>query len=133
MNLTERVEEGIRAQSFARFLGLEVVSAEPGTVTISCRKTEDMLQQTGSMHGGVIAAVAEAASGYAALTLLPEGGSVLGVEYKLNFLRPVTGDVIHATSKVVKMGRRLIVIDVEVFDQASGKMVAKMLATTTPA
>lgn len=130
--LLKRVEAGIAAQPFARLLGLRAEDAEPGRVTVSCEKQEDLLQQTGVMHGGVIAALAEAASGYAALTLLPEGGSVLGVEYKVNFLRACAGTKLLAKAHVVKNGRSLIIIDVEVFDADTEKMVAKMLATTVP-
>lgn len=128
--LFKKVEAGIRKQSFARMLDLKLESAEPGQVSISCRKRDDLLQQNGLIHGGVIAAVAEAASGYAALTLLPEGYSVMAVEYKINFLRPVNSNKMTATSKVIKNGRKLIIVDVEVIDEDTKKTAAKMMVTT---
>lgn len=131
--LLQKIESGIQKQSFARLLDLKLETAESGQVSISCRKREDLLQQNGLIHGGVIAAVAEAASGYAALTLLPKGYSVMAVEYKINFLRPASGDKIIATAKVVKNGRKLIVIDVEVYDEQKEKLIAKMMVTTIPA
>lgn len=130
--LWKKVEAGINKQSFARLLGLKLESAEPGQVSISCKKREDLLQQNGVIHGGVISAVAEAASGYAALTLLPEGYSVMAVEYKINFLRPVSGNQMTAVAKVIKNGRKLIVVDVEVMDHATGKLAAKMMVTAIP-
>ena len=130
--LLKRVQEGIDNQPFARLLGLTPVSAEPGKVTISCKKREDLLQQVGYLHGGVIGAVAEAASGYAALTLLEPGNSVLGVEYKVNFLRPAVGDEILATATVLKNGRKLIVVDVDVTDPETHKAIAKMIVTAMP-
>ena len=68
-----KVEAGIRKQSFAQLLGFQVEDAEEGRVVISCRKRPDLLQQTGLLHGGVTGALCEAAAGYAALTVLPEG------------------------------------------------------------
>ena len=130
--LVRRVEEGIRAQNFAGLLGLQVEEAEEGRVVISCRKRPELLQQTGLLHGGATGAICEAAASYAALTVLPEGHSVLGVEYKINLLRPVTADKVLAVARVIKKGRQLIIVDVEVFNGGSYKLAAKMIFTGTP-
>lgn len=131
-DLIRRVEEGIRNQSFGTMLGLQVESAQEGQVAISCKKRPDLLQQTGLLHGGAIGALCEAAAGYAALTVLPEGHSVIGVEYKVNFLRAITGDKAVAVAKVIKRGKQLIVVDVEAFNEGSDKVAAKMIFTGTP-
>ena len=131
-DLMRRVEEGIQKQSFGTMLGLKAVAAEAGCVTISCEKRADLLQQTGLLHGGVTGALSEAAAAYAALTVLPEGQSVIGVEYKINFLRAITSDKAIAVAKVIKQGRQLIVVDVEAFNEGSDKVAAKMIFTGTP-
>ena len=131
-DLMRRVEEGIQKQSFGTMLGLKAVAAEAGCVTISCEKRADLLQQTGLLHGGVTGALCEAAAAYAALTVLPEGQSVIGVEYKINFLRAITSDKAIAVAKVIKQGRQLIVVDVEAFNEGSDKVAAKMIITGTP-
>lgn len=131
-DLMRRVEEGIQKQSFGTMLGLKAVAAEAGCVTISCEKRADLLQQTGLLHGGVTGALCEAAAAYAALTVLPEGQSVIGVEYKINFLRAITSDKAIAVAKVIKQGRQLIVVDVEAFNEGSDKVAAKMIFTGTP-
>ncbi len=131
-DLMRRVEEGIQKQSFGTMLGLKAVAAEAGRVTISCEKRADLLQQTGLLHGGVTGALCEAAAGYAALTVLPEGHSVIGVEYKINFLRAITSGKAIAVAKVIKQGRQLIVVDVEAFNEGSDKVAAKMIFTGTP-
>ena len=77
-------------------------------------------------------ALCEAAAGYAGLTVLPEGHSVIGVEYKLNFLRAITTDRAIAKARVIKQGRQLIVVDVEAFNEGSDKIAAKMIFTGTP-
>lgn len=130
--LFQKVQQGMNSQTFARLLGLQLKEAKEGQVKVFCSRREDLLQQTGLIHGGVVAAVAEAAAGYAALTVLPENWSAIGVEYKVNFLRGAAGAGITAYSRIIKNGRRLIVADVEVFDTDTEKMAAKMLITMMP-
>ena len=54
------------------------------------------------------------AAGYAALSQLPPENEVLTSELKINFLAPAVGDFLRAVGKVVKTGRRLIVVTAEV-------------------
>ena len=128
----QKVQEGIENQSFAKLLGLQAEDAGEGYAVISCAKRDDLLQQTGMMHGGVTGAVCEAAGGYAALTVLPEGQSLIGVEYKINFLRGITTDKVIAKGTVLKSGRKLVVIEVDAFNEGSDKIAAKMIMTGTP-
>lgn len=132
IDLMHKVEHGIQQQGFARLLGLTVEAVEEGRVIIACRKRPDLLQQTGLLHGGVIGALCEAAAGYAALTVLPEGQSVIGVEYKVNFLRAITADTAFASARVLKQGKRLIVVDVEAYQDDGKDIAAKMIFTGTP-
>ena len=129
----ETVRAGIQKQSFARLLGLQVEEAEEGRVVISCRKRPAQHQQTGLLHGGVTGALCEAAAGYAALTVLPEGQSVIGVEYKINLLRAITTEKAVAVARVLKQGRQLLVVEVEAFNAGSDKIAAKMIFTGVPA
>ena len=130
--LKEKIWAGIQKQSYAVLLGLQVEEAEEGRVVISCRKRPDLLQQTGLLHGGVTGALCEAAAGYAALTVLPEGQSVIGVEYKINLLRAITEEKAVAVAKVLTQGRQLIVVEVEAFNAGSDKIAAKMIFTGVP-
>jgi len=127
--LKEKIWAGIQKQSYAVLLGLQVEEAEEGRVVISCRKRPDLLQQTGIFHGGVTGGMCEAAASYAALTVLPQGQSVVGVEYKISLLRPITADKIITVARVLKQGRQLIVVDVEAFNEGSDKVAAKMIFT----
>lgn len=130
--LKRRVEEGIQKQSYAAMLGLKVEDVEEGRVVISCRRRPDLLQQTGLLHGGVIGSLCEAAANYAAITVLPEGQSTLGVEYKVNFLRPITSETAYAVARVIKRGRMLVVAEAEAFNEGSDKVAAKLTFTGTP-
>lgn len=75
-----------------RTVGAVLESVEPGTVTITCGFDERLTQQHGLLHGGLMAALADVACGYAALSMLPEDREVLTVEFKINFLKPAATD-----------------------------------------
>lgn len=130
--LMKKVQAGIDAQTFAKLLDLQVEEAEEGRVVISCRKRDDLLQQTGMLHGGVTGALCEAAAGYAAITVLPKGHSVIGVEYKISLLRGITTDQAIAVGRVIKNGRKLMVMEVDAYNNGSDKIAAKMIFTGMP-
>lgn len=131
----EGYESRIRA-SFARQGAMQLMGARlgrigPGLVAIVLPYREDLTQQNGYIHAGIITAVADSACGYAAYTLMPAGSEVLSVEFKVNLLRPAEGEEFVAEAKVVKAGRTLTVTSCDVYAKAAGeaKVVATMLAT----
>ncbi|HEY0080508.1 MAG TPA: PaaI family thioesterase [Pyrinomonadaceae bacterium] len=128
-------ESRIRA-SFARQRAMQLMGArlrrvEPGAVSIALPFREDLTQQNGYIHAGIITAIADSACGYAAYTLMPAGSEVLSVEFKVNLLRPAEGEELVAEAKVLKAGRTLTVTTCDVYSHAAGeaRMVATMLAT----
>lgn len=131
--LYRRVEESFRKQNFLTLIGAQLRAVERGKVTISCRRREDLGQQQGLLHGGVVAAIADVTCGYTALTMMPQDYEVLTAEFKVNLLRPVTAREIIATGQVVKAGRTLVITEAEVRDADNGKLMAKMLGTMVPA
>ena len=131
--LYDQIRSSFVRQNFLALLGADLESVEPGRVVISCRRREDLTQQQGFLHGGVVTSIADVTCGYTALTVIPEGQEVLTVEFKINLLRPVTGRKIIAAGSVIKAGKSLVITKAEVTDADSGKIVAKMLATMIPA
>src|SRR4051794_27566846 len=104
--LNSNFERDIR-QSFSRlkfmvFLNAELASVEAGKVSISMPFREDLTQQIGLIHAGVVAAIADTACGYAAVTLMPPGSDVISIEFKLNLLAPAVGDRLVARAEVVR-------------------------------
>jgi uncharacterized protein (TIGR00369 family) len=73
-----------------------------------------VLESPRYFHGAVTGAIADTASGYAAMTLGPPDCGVLTVEYKVNFLAPAHGEKLVARGEVVTAGRRLFVCRAEV-------------------
>lgn len=128
-------EACVRA-SFARQRAMETLGARlarvaPGEVEIELPFREDLTQQHGYLHAGVVAAVVDSACGYAALSLAPAGTEVLSIEFKLNLLAPSVGDSLAARARVVRAGRRVTVCAGDVYARSGGaeKLVATMLAT----
>lgn len=117
-------EEAMRAsfarQGAMRLIGAEVGAVEPGFVELCVTYRDDLTQQHGYFHGGVIGALADSACGYAAYTLAPADTSVLTVEYKLNILAPADGERLIARGRVKRAGRTLTVTHGDVFVEKQG-------------
>lgn len=114
-------------QQFMSLLGARIARVAPGEVEIELPYREDLVQQNGTLHAGVLAAIADSACGGAALTLMPEGSNVVSVEFKLNLLAPAVGSLFVARARVIRAGRTLTVTTADVL--ADDRVVATMLGT----
>ena len=125
------VRDSFAKQRVMRTLGASLTRVEAGQVEIELPFREDLTQQHGFLHAGIVTAVLDSSCGYAAFSLMPPGAGVLSVEFKMNLLAPARGDVLIARGRVVRAGRTITVC------QADGIMrsgteetpVATMLAT----
>ena len=116
-----RIQSSFDRQAFMRTVGARLVSVEPGHVVIEWPFSRNLTQQHGFLHAGVVAAVADSACGYAALSLMPQGVAVLSVEFKVNLMKPAAGEHFRAVGKVIRAGRTLSVCGAEVLAHQSGK------------
>lgn len=121
------VRQSFARQTFLASIGATMARVAPGEVDIELPFRADLLQQTGTLHGGVITAIADSACGYAALTLMPAGSEVWSVEFKINLLAPAAGRLFTARGKVVRSGRTLTVCTAEVATEE--RVVAAMMGT----
>lgn len=110
----ERVRASFALQSVMTTIGAQLTTVEAGLVQIELPFREDLTQQDGYVHAGITTTIVDSACGYAALSLMPEGSSVLTVEYKVNFVAPARGVNFIATGRVVKPGRTLTLCNGEV-------------------
>jgi uncharacterized protein (TIGR00369 family) len=126
-----RVRASFAKQGLMRTLSASLESIAPGLVEIALSPSAAVSQQHGFVHAGAVAAIADSAAGYAALTLMPPGAGVLTAEYKINLLAPASGERLVARGRVVKAGRTLTLAQAEVFAVTSGqeKLVALLTAT----
>ena len=110
MGIDPRCKESFDRQGLMTLLGAELVEAEGGRAVIEVPYREDLTQQHGYFHGGVVTAIADTACGYAAYTTMPADASVLTVEFKINLMNPAAGERLRAEAKVRKAGRTLVII-----------------------
>lgn len=128
----ERVRESFRRQRVMELLGAQLVDVQPGRVTIRLPFRDDLTQQHGFLHAGVVTTIADSACGYAAFSLMPAEAAVLTVEYKVNLLAPARGTWFLAEGLVIKPGRTLTVCDGKVYamgENGENKLIATMSAT----
>jgi uncharacterized protein (TIGR00369 family) len=97
-----------------RLIGARLTVVEPGRCVIELPVRDDLTQQHGFVHGGVVGMIADSAGGYAGFSLMPADASVLTVEFKINMLAPAAGDLLIATGEVLKPGRTLSIVRAEV-------------------
>jgi uncharacterized protein (TIGR00369 family) len=126
-NFESRVRENFTRQRVMSLIGATLRTVEPGIVEIEIPARDDLTQQDGFMHAGIVTTILDSACGYAAYTLMPADSSVLSVEFKVNLLAPAKGDLISARAEVKRVGRTLTVCTADAF--ADGKICATMLAT----
>ena len=97
-------EQALKAQSFSRLLGTVLIEFKPGVAVLEIPVSEDVLQQNGFVHGGVLSYAADNTLTFVAGSVL--GPNVLTAEYKINYLRPAVGEKIIARGTVVSSGKR---------------------------
>ena len=128
----DRVRASFARQSAMALIGATLGEIGPGRVDILLPFREDLLQQHGFIHGGIVGMISDSACGYAAFTLFPADSSILTVEYKLNLLAPAEGELLIARGRVKRPGRTLTVCEGEVVARAPGgaeTLVATALTT----
>jgi len=130
-NYEARVRASFAAQKFMATIGASLDRISPGEVVISLPFRDDLTQQHGFLHAGVLGAIADSACGYAALSLMEPAAAVLSVEYKLNLLTPAAGTRFVATGRAVRPGQTLTVCSAEVraIGAESEVLVALMQST----
>lgn len=127
-----RVRASFARQQAMTLLGAQMTEVEAGMTEIVLPFREDLTQQHGFVHAGIITAIVDSACGYAAFTLMPPDTGVLTVEFKVNLLNPAAGERFVARGQVVKPGRTIMVCTGEVVaERADGtqQTVALMQAT----
>jgi uncharacterized protein (TIGR00369 family) len=123
----ERCRASFGRQAAMRLIGGRLTHIEPGVAEVALDFRDDLTQQKGYVHGGIIGMIADSACGYAAFSLMPASSSLVTVEYKINILAPARGSLV-ARGDVVRAGRTLTVAKADVFD-AGGAHVAAMQQT----
>ena len=133
-SLHHRIRNSFDRQTMMATLGAQLSEITPGAVTIRAPILPEAMQQHGFAHAGLTFSIGDSAAGYAALTLIPEDHEVVTAEMKINLLAPGRGDLLIARGRVVKPGRRLMVVTAEVFARTGDgeTMIALLQGTMMP-
>ena len=124
----ERIQKALATVPFARLLGIELEDIAPGTATLGFDIRDELKQNNGVVHGGAIASLIDSATAFAIISLLPSDEQATTADLTISYLRPLRSGRAHSTARVIRAGRRLIVVSAELVDDA-GSLIATALTT----
>jgi len=128
------VRQRIAGSPYHRWAGTELVTYQPGVVTIAAEIEEHHHNPQGIVHGGVLAGLLDTACGLALRSLLPADRTHRTVQLSINYLKAARSGRITATGRAVHKGRSMGVAEAEARDDRD-RVLARATATfmTLPA
>jgi uncharacterized protein (TIGR00369 family) len=130
--LIDRITDGMRDDTVVapvgKLIGFRPTSVETGKAVFELEAGPQHANPMGTLHGGILCDVADAAMGVAYASTLGEGESFTTLELKINFLRPFRSGTLVATGRVVKTGRTVGLAECDVTD-AEGRLIARAMST----
>ncbi|TKC79919.1 PaaI family thioesterase [Trinickia terrae] len=102
-DLVDLARSALHAQPFSMLLGTELMHIGERDLALSLPIRDELRQQHGFVHGGVISYLADNALTFAGALAL--GPRVVTVEYKINYLRPAVNGTLIARAELVYAGR----------------------------
>jgi uncharacterized protein (TIGR00369 family) len=129
LDLIEMVRRGeLPPPPIATLIGFSIVSIEPGRGVMEMVAGPQHANPMGTLHGGVLCDLADAAMGMAYASTLDEGETFTTLELKMNFLKPVWNGRLTATARVVKGGQTIGLVECDVHDDED-RLVARGSST----
>jgi uncharacterized protein (TIGR00369 family) len=124
-----RIRETFEQVPFAHLIGIELDELDArGEAALHLDVRDSLRQNRGVVHGGVTASLIDTAAAFAILTLLEPDQSTTTIDLTIHYLRPLLNGRATAHARVLRAGRRLIVVNIEVLDE-SGNLVATALTS----
>ncbi|GAA3648879.1 PaaI family thioesterase [Nonomuraea antimicrobica] len=132
MDLQEFARGVFDSQPFSQFIGAQLTEIGATSAEIRIPIADNLKQQHGFVHGGVISYVADNSITFAGGLAL--GGNALTSEFKINYLKPAVGDVLVGRSSAKSVGKRQAVCQCEIYVIADGqeKLCAIAQGTVVP-
>jgi len=129
LDLIQKVHRGeLPPPPVASLIGFELTAIEPGRAVIELVAEARHANPMGTLHGGILCDIADAAMGMAFASTLDEGETFTTLELKINFLKPVWTGRLVATGRVVKGGRTIVLVECDVVDEKE-RLVARASST----
>src|SRR5580704_4061592 len=111
-----------------KLLGLMITRSRTGRSTIEFEASGRYANPMGTLHGGVLCDLADAAMGVAYRSTLAEGETFTTIELKINFLRPVWNAKLRAQARMVRAGKVVGLIECDILDERQ-RLVARASST----
>lgn len=130
--MEEKIRQSFDKQSMMATLGARLGQLATGAIEVEAPILPGSLQQQGFAHAGLTFAIGDTAAGYSALSVMPEDAEILTTELKINLLAPGQGEKLIARGKVIKPGRRLVIVQSDVYAVQDGNEthIAMLMGTT---
>ncbi|HEY8080111.1 MAG TPA: PaaI family thioesterase [Labilithrix sp.] len=112
----------------ARLIGLELVAIDRGHSVFEMDASKKHANPMGTLHGGILCDLADAALGTAMASTLEDGESFTSLDLSIKFLKPVWSTRLRATARTVKRTRTLGLLECDVTDPG-GSLVARVSST----
>ncbi len=127
----EKVRKSFAAQTMMATLGAKLTHIAKGKNEIQAPILPGCRQQHGVAHDGLTFAIGDSAAGYAALSIMPHDHEVMTTEMKIHLLAPGQGDLLIARGRVIKPGRRLVIVQADVYSRTGSDEVHVAMMTGT--
>jgi uncharacterized protein (TIGR00369 family) len=129
LDLIQKVLRGeAPAPPIATLIGFRLAAVESGRAIIDFEATARHANPMGTVHGGILCDIADAAMGMAYASTLEEGETFTTLELKINFLRPVRNARLRAAGTVVHRGRTTGLVECDITDEAQ-RLIARASST----
>jgi len=129
LDLIRRVARGeMPAPPVATLIGFTLAAVEPGRAVVQLDVDDRHHNPMGTLHGGILCDIADAAMGMAYAATLDEGETFTTLDLQIHFLKPVWTGTLTATGRVVKGGRTVGLVECDVRDDRA-RLVARATST----
>lgn len=108
------IREAFASVPYAKLIGLELGEMKPGEANLHLDIRDELKQNQGVVHGGAVASLIDTAAAFAVVTRLESGDRVTTIDLTIHYLRPTISGRLTATARIIRGGRRLFVLSVQV-------------------
>jgi uncharacterized protein (TIGR00369 family) len=123
-----QLRDSLASVPFNTLLGLRLHRVHRDGITIDCMLRNELRNGAGVAHGGIAAAMADAAVGGAIQRHFGGGRRITTVELKINYFLPVPEGRIFARSHLLRIGSTLCVGNVDLTDE-HGRAIGTAIVT----
>jgi uncharacterized protein (TIGR00369 family) len=113
----KRIREAFERVPFAHLLKVELGEMRRGSAALHLEVRDELRQNNGVMHGGVVASLVDTAAAFAILTYLEPDQTTTTVDLTIHYLRPLLKGRVTASARVLRAGRRILTIAVDVLNE----------------